>query len=78
MIQRALSAPYPPHLPTFESLHVDQEGNIRAGQRRYGGGDDMADFFVFAGDGRHLGIVEVPAQLSVLQVGADFNPRAVQ
>ena len=32
----------------------------------------MADFFVFAKDGRYLGIVEVPATLSVLQVGTDF------
>jgi len=72
LIERALSAPYPPHLPTFESLHVDPEGNIWAGQRRYGAGDDMTDFFVFAGDGRYLGIVEVPARLSVLQVGTDF------
>ena len=71
-IRRALSVPYPPHLPTFEWLHVDPEGNIWAGQRRYGAGDDMNDFFVFAGDGRHLGIVEVPAKLSVLQIGTDF------
>ena len=72
VIERALSAPYPPHLPTFESLHVDPEGNIWAGQRRYGPGDDMTDFFVFAKDGRYLGIVEVPATLSVLQIGSDF------
>lgn len=72
LIQRALSAPYPPHLPTFEWLHVDPEGNIWAGQRRYGAPDDMTDFFVFAKDGRYLGIVEVPAKLSVLQIGSDF------
>ncbi len=72
VIERVLSAPYPPHLPTFESLHVDPEGNIWAGQRRYGTGDDMNDLFVFAKDGRYLGIVEVPAKLSVLQVGTDF------
>ena len=71
-IRRALSVPYPPHLPTFEWLHVDPEGNVWAGQRRYGAGDDMNEFFVFAGDGRYLGIVEVPAKLSVLQIGADF------
>ena len=71
-IRRALSVPYPPHLPTFEWLHVDPEGNIWAGQRRYGAGDDMDEFFVFAGDGRSLGIVEVPAKLSVLQIGTDF------
>ena len=71
-IRGALSVPYPPNLPTFEWLHVDPEGNIWAGQRRYGAGGDMHEFFVFAGDGRYLGIVEVPAKLSVLQVGADF------
>ena len=72
VIERVLSAPYPLHLPTFEFLHVDPEGNIWAGQRRYGTGDDMTDFFVFAGDGRYLGIFEVPARLSVLQIGSDF------
>ena len=72
VIARALSAPYPPHLPTFEWLHVDPDGSIWAGQRRYGAGGDMNEFFVFAGDGRYLGIVEVPAKLSVLQIGADF------
>jgi len=35
-------------------------------------GRDLTDFFVFAKDGRYLGIVEVPAKLSVLQVGSDF------
>lgn len=72
LIQRALSASYPPHLPTFESLYVDPEGNIWAGQRRYGPSDNMTDFFVFAKDGRYLGIVEMPAKLSVLQIGSDF------
>ena len=72
LIERALSAPYPPHLPTFEWLHVDPDGNIWAGQRRYATGDDLTDFFVFAKDGRYLGIVEVPAKLSVLQIGSDF------
>ena len=32
----------------------------------------MTDFFVFAKDGRYLGTVEVPAKLSVLQIGSDF------
>lgn len=72
VIEQMLSVPYPPHLPTFESLHVDPEGNIWAGQRRYGADDEADEFFVFAADGRHLGIVAVPANLSVLQVGADF------
>ena len=72
LIARELAAPYPPHLPTFESLHVDPEGNIWAMQRRYGADDAADEFFVFAADGRHLGIVEAPANLSVLRVGADF------
>ncbi len=72
VIRRALSVPYPRHLPTFEWLHVDPEGNIWAGQRRYDGDSDMNEAFVFAGDGRYLGIVEVPKDLSVLQVGTDF------
>lgn len=72
VIERVLSAPYPPHLPSFEWLHVDPGGNIWAGQRRYGAGSDMDEFFVFAKDGRYLGVVEVPAKLSVLQIGSDF------
>ena len=72
VIERVLSAPHPPHLPTFESLHVDPDGNIWAGQKRYGAGDDTDEFFVFAADGRYLGVVEVPASLSVLQIGSDF------
>ena len=42
-IRRVLSVPYPPNLPTFEWLHVDPDGNIWAGQRRYGigGGQTM-------------------------------------
>ena len=72
VIERVLSAPYPTHLPTFEWLHVDPEGNVWAGRRRYGARDDMDEFFVFAEDGRYLGIVEVPAKLSVLQIGTDF------
>ena len=72
LIERELAVPYPPHLPAFESLHVDPEGNIWAGQRRYGADDEADEFFVFAADGQHLGIVEVPANLSVLQIGSDF------
>lgn len=72
VIERVLSAPYPPHLPSFEWLHVDPGGNIWAGQRRYGAGSDMDESFVFAKDGRYLGVVEVPAKLSVLQIGSDF------
>ena len=71
-IERRLSIPYPPHLPTFESLHVDPDGNIWAGQERYGADDDTDEFFVFAADGRYLGIVEVPANLWVFQIGSDF------
>lgn len=71
-IERRLSIPYPPHLPTFESLHVDPEGNIWARQERYGAADDTDEFFVFAADGRYLGIVEVPANLWVFQIGSDF------
>ena len=60
-MRRALSAPYPSHLPTFEWLHVDAEGNIWAGQESQAAGDDgnesdMNEFFVFGADGRHLGV----------------------
>ena len=72
VLRRALSAPYPSHLPTFEWLHVDSEGNVWAGQEPRDQGDDMNDFHVFGPDGRYLGVVEVPATLQVFRIGADF------
>jgi len=87
MLAMLLAGPYPSHLPTFFQLIVDPEGNLWAGQRRYGTdadgrGDDTADdgaqpsamneFFVFGADGRHLGVVELVADLQVFQIGADF------
>ena len=33
---------------------------------------DMNEFFVFGADGRHLGVVELAADLRVFQIGADF------
>ena len=75
--RRELSKPYPAHLPAFERLHADSEGNLWARQRRYGAEDGMAgaavyEFFVFAADGRHLGTIELPANLEIYQIGADF------
>ena len=72
-----LAGPYPSHLPTFMSLHVDPEGNVWAVQLPYDGSDDgtasdMNEYFVFAADGRHLGVVELPTNLRVFQIGADF------
>jgi len=82
MLDMLLAGPYPSHLPTFFQLLVDPEGNIWAGQRRYGTGPDGRDnddpvpniheFFVFGADGRHLGVVELAADLQVFQVGTDF------
>ncbi len=42
MLDILLAGPYPPHLPTFFQLLVDPDGNIWAGQRRYGAGDSGA------------------------------------
>ncbi len=76
-LQRMLEQPYPSHLPTFYKLLVDPEGNLWAVQRNYGvrddgGAPDMFEYFVFGPDGRHLGVVEVPANLQVFQIGTDF------
>ena len=75
--QMELAKPYPAHLPAFERLHADSEGNIWARQRRYGADDgtagaEMHEFFIFAPDGRHLGVIEPPANLEVYRIGADF------
>ncbi len=76
-LQRMLEQPYPSHLPTFYKLLVDPDGNLWAVQRNYGVRDDggspeMNEYFVFGPDGRHLGVVEVPASLQVFQIGRDF------
>ena len=46
-------------------------------QYPYGAGDDgqaarMSEYFVFGADGRYLGVVELPTNLRVFQIGADF------
>lgn len=72
VLRRMLAEPYPSHLPTFSRMLVDSEGNLWATQYRYGADNVMKDLFVFAPGGRHLGVVELPANLEVLQIGADF------
>lgn len=82
MLDMLLAGPYPSHLPTFFQLLVDPEGNLWAGQRRYGSGgagtgdgaqpSAVNEFFVFGADGQHLGVVELAADLQVFQIGADF------
>ena len=75
-LRRRLSVPYPAHLPAFEWLHADSEGNIWARQQSYGGDGrpdlDTHEFFIFGADGRHLGLIELPAGLEVYQIGTDF------
>lgn len=76
-LQRRLSVPYPTHLPAFEWLHADAEGNVWARHRRYGADDGTAgagmyEFFIFGADGRHLGTIELPAGLEVYRIGTDF------
>ncbi|WP_420634348.1 hypothetical protein [Candidatus Palauibacter sp.] len=87
VLESMLSAPYPSHFPTFFGLHVDPEGNLWAGPGPYGGpydtGDEegpssMTEFFVFGGDGRHLGVVEMHRNLRVFQIGAEFILGAVR
>ena len=53
------------------------EGNVWARQRRYGADDgmagaDMYESFIFGADGRHLGMIELPAGLEIYQIGVDF------
>ncbi len=76
-LRRRLSVPYPTHLPAFEWLHADAEGNVWARHRRYGADDATAsagayEYIVFGADGRHLGTIELPAGLEVYQIGPDF------
>ena len=72
-LRRRLAVPYPDHLPAFEWLHADADGNVWARQRRYGAdAGGPYEFFVFGADGRHLGPIQLPAGLEVYQIGADF------
>ncbi len=76
-LDELLAGPYPSHLPTFFPLVVDAEGYIWAGHRPFGAGSDgrasdLNEFIVFRADGRHLGVVELPANVWVFQIGADF------
>ena len=76
-LQWQLSVSYPSHLPTSEWLRADSEGNVWARQEKYGAAagvadPEMSEFFIFGADGRHLGVVELPANLEVYQIGADF------
>jgi len=72
VLEMMLAGPYPSHLPTFSRLHMDPEGNLWAGHDSYGTDDDRNEYFVFSPDGRHLGMVELPAGLWVYQIGTDF------
>ena len=76
-LEELLAGPYPSHLPTFFPLVVDAGGNIWAGHRPFGAdangrASDRNEFIVFRADGRHLGAVQLPANVRVLQIGADF------
>lgn len=75
-LRRRLSVPYPTHLPAFEWLHADADGNVWARQQSYvarGMPDaDRYEYFVFGADGRHLGMIALPTGLGVYQIGHDF------
>ena len=75
-LRRQLTVPYPSHLPAFDRLHADPEGNVWARQQRFGaegiGGATTHEFFVFGADGRFLGMIELSGSLEVYQIGKDF------
>ena len=76
-LRRKLAVPYPSHLPAFDLLHADPEGNVWAREQRFGADDGIAgpathEFFIFGADGRHLGVIELPGSLEVYQIGTDF------
>ena len=72
VLEMMLAGPYPSHLPAFFRLFVDAEGNLWAHRYPHDMNADMHEYSVFASDGRHLGVVELPASLWVYQIGADF------
>lgn len=64
--------PIPTEKPAYQSMLVDAEGNVWAGEflglaRRY----EPQDWYVWDSSGVWLGVVETPARFELMRVGAD-------
>ena len=64
--------PVPTEKPAYESMLLDAEGNVWAGEflglaRR----DEARDWYVWDASGVWLGVVETPARFQLMRVGSD-------
>ncbi|HSG82550.1 MAG TPA: hypothetical protein VLC48_09885 [Gemmatimonadota bacterium] len=63
-------APLPETMPAYASFLLDAEGNLWVEEYRIG--DEEPQWAVFNPEGRFLGIVEVPRQGQVMEIGSDY------
>jgi hypothetical protein len=61
----------PEQFPAYTDLRVDPEGNLWV-QRFLRPGDDRNLWTVFAADGAMLGDIEIPTDLEITEIGADY------
>jgi hypothetical protein len=66
------SLPKPRGLPAWQKLLVDAQGYLWAEVFRAQGDSTSYQWNVFTPEGRSFGTLELPPQLDVMQVGADF------
>jgi hypothetical protein len=64
--------PVPETMPVFEALMVDKEGNLWVRDYRRSGDDTPPRWAVFDRDGRMIGFVDMPAGLTIFEIGADY------
>lgn len=64
--------PYPGTMPAYAGLEVDREGNLWVQAARRPGNSGLSRWTIFDADGRMLGTVDVPARLSVHEIGSDW------
>jgi hypothetical protein len=69
--RRLRDMPMPEQFPAYTDLRVDPEGNLWV-QRFLRPGDDRNLWTVFAADGAMLGDIEIPTDLEITEIGADY------
>ena len=72
LIEQGLDAtPFPEAKAAFQGLRLDAEGNLWV-QEHPAAGSDTAPWAVFDREGRWLGHVQLPRDLRVMEIGADY------
>lgn len=61
---------YPPFQPAYDQLVVDHEGNLWT--RHYAIGSSRSNWSVFGPTGRWLGVIEMPADFTLKEIGSDY------